>query len=109
IYYYNDNNTSSIPITTTSTIAEYYNRQWYPSSYTYGGEQQPQQYYASKDSFKEAYIDMIREEAEKHFTSLEKIIVDETIDEHISKTSAAVSLPMLPLVDKHQQKGQLNN
>ena len=52
---------------------------------------------------------MIREEAEKLFTSLEKIIVDETIDEHISKTSAAVSLPMLPLVDKHQQKGQLNN
>ena len=45
---------------------------------------------------------MIREEAEKRFTSLEKAIVDETIDEHISETSAAVSLPMLPLHDKQQ-------
>jgi hypothetical protein len=48
---------------------------------------------------------MLREEAEKLFTSLEKIIVDETIDEHISKTSSAVvSLPILPLDDEQQQK-----
>ena len=33
-----------------------------------------------------------------------KILVDETIDEHISKTSAAVSLPMLPSDDKQQQQ-----
>ena len=45
---------------------------------------------------------MLKEESEKLFTSLEKILVDEVIDEHASKTSA--SLPMLPLADKQQQQ-----
>jgi hypothetical protein len=30
-------------------------------------------------------------------------MIDETIDEHISKTSVATSLPMLPLDDEQQQ------
>jgi hypothetical protein len=49
------------------------------------------------------YISMLLEEAEKLFTSLEKIILDDTIDEHASKTSAA-SLPMLPLDEEQQQR-----
>ena len=58
IYYDDDTNTSSIP---TSPKAEYYNIQ-YPS-YTYGGGEQ-QQYYLTKDSFKQAHIDMLKEETE---------------------------------------------
>jgi 4-alpha-glucanotransferase len=92
LIYYNDNNASSITTTSTSTIAEYYNRQYY-TSYTYGGGQQ-QQHYASKDSFRQAYIHMLSEEPEKLFNSLEKILVDEVIDQYLSKTPS--SLPMLP-------------
>jgi predicted DNA-binding protein (UPF0251 family) len=49
------------------------------------------------------YISMLLEEAEKLFTSLEKMLVNETIDEHASKTSAASS-PMLPLDEEQQQR-----
>jgi hypothetical protein len=104
LIYYNDeddnNNAFSIS-PTTSPIAKYYNREYYPSSYTYEGEQQPQQYYLTKDSFKQSCIDMLREEAEKFFTSLEKMLTDEAIDQYVSRTSSS-SLPMLPFDDKQQ-------
>jgi hypothetical protein len=40
--------------------------------------------------------------SEKLFASLEKMLVDEVIDKHVSKTP--VSFPMLPFDDKKQQK-----
>jgi len=86
-----------------SPIAAYYNREYYPSSYTYSEGQQQQQNYLTKDSFKHAYIDMLKEEAEKFFTSLEKMLTDEAVDHYISKTSSS-SLPMLPPDDKQQQQ-----
>ena len=79
LIYHNDDTTSTSSIPTT-TIAEYYNRQYYPS-YTYGVQQQ-QQYFSSKDSFKQAYTSMPLEETERLYTSLEKTIVDATIDEY---------------------------
>jgi hypothetical protein len=45
---------------------------------------------------------MLLNEAEKLFISLEKIMVDEVINEYVSKTSVA-SLPMLSYNDKQQQ------
>jgi hypothetical protein len=42
---------------------------------------------------------MLNEQSEKLFTSLEKMLVDEAIDQYVSRTS---SLPMLQLEDKHQ-------
>jgi hypothetical protein len=94
IYYNDDNNVfSTPPQTTISPIAAYYNR----SSYTYEGGQEQQQYYLTKDSFKQACIDTLNGESEKLFTSLEKILVDEVIDQYASKTS---SLPMLPFCDR---------
>ena len=83
-----------------SPIAAYYNREYYPSSYTYIQGQQQQQNYLIKDSLKQGYIDMLREEAEKLFTSLEKMLVDEAIDKYVSKMSS--SFPVLPLDDKQQ-------
>jgi hypothetical protein len=80
-------------VTTISPIAGYYNR----SSYT---DSQEQQNYLIKDSFKQGYIDMLREEAEKLFTSLEKMLIDEVIDQYISKTPP---LPMLRSDDKQQK------
>jgi arginine utilization protein RocB len=106
LIYYNDdsNNAFSIPPTTISPVAAYYNREYYPSSYTFSQAQQ--QNYLTKDSFKQSYMDMLREEAEKLFTSLEKMLVDEVIDQYVSKTTAASSssLPGLPFDDKQQQK-----
>jgi hypothetical protein len=96
IYYNDDNNVSSIPPQTTiSPIAAYYNRPSYPSSYTNSQGQQDQQDYLTEDSFKQGYIDMLREEAEKLFTSLEKMLLDEVIDQYVSNTPSP-SLPMLP-------------
>jgi hypothetical protein len=96
--YYNEysNNVFSIPPTTISPIAAYYNREYYPSSYTYSQGQQQQQNYVTKDSFKQAYVDMLREYAEKLFTSLEKMLLDEVIDQYVAKTPSS-SLPILPL------------
>jgi hypothetical protein len=48
-------------------------------------------YYHSHDSFIEAYKAMLIEEAEKLYTSMAKRIVDEVIDEYVSKTSASSS------------------
>lgn len=45
---------------------------------------------------------MLREQSEKFFTSLEKMLADEAIDQYVAKTSVA-SLPRLPL-DEQQQK-----
>jgi uncharacterized protein (UPF0147 family) len=102
IYFNDDNNAFSVP-PTISPIAAYYNREYYPSSYTYSQGQQDQQDYLTKDSFKLGYMDMLIEEAEKLFTSLEKILVDEVIEEYVSKTIAsASSFPMLPFDDKQQ-------
>jgi hypothetical protein len=62
----------------------------YSWSYIYqGGAQQQQQNCLTKDSFKHAYINMLKEEAEKLFTSLEKMMVDEVIDQYLSKTLVA--------------------
>ena len=44
---------------------------------------------------------MLREEAEKLFTSLEKMLTDEVIDQYASKTPSS-PLPMLSL--EQQQK-----
>jgi hypothetical protein len=63
--------------------------------------QQQQENYLTKDSFKQAYIDMLNEESEKLFTSLEKMLLDEVIDQYASKTPVTSSLPMLPLT--HEQ------
>jgi hypothetical protein len=65
--------------------------------YIYGGglQQEQQQHYLTKDSFKQPYIDMLKEESEKLFISLEKMLADEAIDQHASKTPSS-SLPMLP-------------
>jgi hypothetical protein len=87
----------SIPPATISPIAAYYNR----SSYTFEGAQLQQQNYLTKDSFKQARIDMLNEESEKLFSGLEKMLVDEVIDQYVSKTS---TLPMLPFDDRQQQK-----
>jgi hypothetical protein len=38
-------------------------------------EVQPQTNYLTKDSFRQAYIDMLRKEAEKLFTSLGKMLI----------------------------------
>jgi hypothetical protein len=38
---------------------------------------------------------MLKEESEKLFISLEKMLADEAIDQHASKTPSS-SLPMLP-------------
>jgi hypothetical protein len=38
---------------------------------------------------------MLKEEIEKFFTSLEKMLVDEAINQYVSNTSPS-SLPMLP-------------
>jgi hypothetical protein len=54
------------------------------SSYTYTGEGEQQEYYLAKDSFKQAHIDMLKEETEKLFTSLEKMLIDESIDHYVS-------------------------
>lgn len=83
-------------------IAAYYNRQYYHPSYTYGGAQQQQQKYFTKDSFKQTYIDLLKEESEKLFISLEKKLIDEVIDQCVSKTSSS-SLPVLQF-DKEQQQ-----
>jgi hypothetical protein len=89
--YYNDDNNNAFSIPPPiSHVAAYYNREYYPSSYTYS---QGQQHYLTKDSFKQGYIDMLNEESEKLFTSLEKMLVGEVIDQYISKTPP---LPMLP-------------
>jgi hypothetical protein len=99
IHYNDDNNTFSItPQTTISPIAAYYNR----SSYTYSEAQQQQQNYLTKDSFKQACIDMLNEQSEKLFTSLEKMLVDEVIDQYVSRTSPS-SLPLISLDDNQQQ------
>jgi hypothetical protein len=60
----------------------------------------------TKDSFKQAYIDILKEQPEKLFTSLEKMLVDASIDQYVSKTSIASpsSLPLLPLDDKQRQQ-----
>jgi hypothetical protein len=60
--------------------AAYYNR----SSFT---DEQQRQPYSSKDSFKQAYIDMLLEETEKLHTSLVKDIVGESISEYVSNTT----------------------
>jgi len=44
---------------------------------------------------------MLNEESEKLFSGLEKMLVDEVIDQYVSKTS---TLPMLPFDDRQQQK-----
>jgi hypothetical protein len=97
LIYYNDGNELSIPPPTISPIAAYYNR----SSYTYSEAQQQEQNYFTKDSFKQGCIDMLNEESEKLFIGLEKMLVNEVIDQYVSRTSPS-SLPMLPLEDKHQ-------
>lgn len=102
LIYHNDENEVSIP-STISPIAAYYNR----SSYTYSEAQQRQQNYFTKDPFKQSYIDMLREESEKLFTSLEKMLVDEVIDQYTSRTSPS-SLPFIPL-DDNQQQGSSNS
>lgn len=103
IYYNDDGNPFSIPPTTISHIAAYYNR----SSYTYSEAQQQQQNYLTKDSFRQCYIDMLREEAEQFFISLEKMLVDEVINECVYKTSvAAASLPTLRLESNNNNKQQ---
>ena len=83
IYYNDDTNTSSIP-STTSPIAAYYNRQYYPSYMYRGREQHQQQDYLTKDSFKQDRLDVLKEESEKLFTSLEKMLVEEAIDQYVS-------------------------
>ncbi|MBV9177419.1 MAG: hypothetical protein JO297_10300 [Nitrososphaeraceae archaeon] len=76
ICYNDDNNVFSMQQPTTSPISAYYNR----SSYTYSQGQQQQQNYLTKNSFKQDYIDMLKEEFEKLSTSLEKMLIDEVID-----------------------------
>jgi hypothetical protein len=106
LIYYNDddNNAFSIP---PSHTAAFYNRLSY-SSYTYGGgvQQEQQQNYLTKDSFKQGYMDMLNEESEKLFTSLEKMLLDEVIDQYVSKTPSP-SLPMLP-PEQHQKESERN-
>ena len=87
----------------------YYNRENYPSTCTDSqGQQEQQQNYLTKDSFKQGYIDMLREEAEKPFTSLEKMLTDEVIDQYAYNISAETSsLPMLPL-EKRQNESEIN-
>lgn len=46
---------------------------------------------------------MLKEQSEKFFTGLQKMLADEVIDHYVSKTSATL-LPMLPFNDKQQQK-----
>ena len=46
-------------------------------------------------------MDMLKDESEKLFTSLEKMLLDEVIDQYASKTSVTSSLPILLLT--HQQ------
>lgn len=48
-------------------------------------------YYPSHDGIIEAYKAMLVEEAEKLYTSMAKRIINEVIDEYVSKTSAASS------------------
>jgi hypothetical protein len=101
LIYYNDDNDNTPPSATASSsqIAAYYNR----SSHTYSEPQQQQQCHLTKDSIKQAYVDTLREEAEKFFTSLEKILTDTAIDQYVSKTlvPSSSSLPMLP--PEHQR------
>jgi hypothetical protein len=47
---------------------------------------------------------MLKEESEKLFTSPEKMLIDEVIDQYVSKTTLASSLPVLPFDDKQQQQ-----
>jgi hypothetical protein len=49
-------------------------------------------------------MDMLREESEKLFTGLEKTLIDEVIDQYVSKTSVAMSLSVLRLDDEEQQQ-----
>jgi hypothetical protein len=76
-------------------------------SITKEGVKQQQQYYLTNNSFKQGYIDMLNEESEKLFTSLEKMLVDEVIDQYVSRTSPS-SLPLIPL-DDNQQQGSYNS
>jgi hypothetical protein len=99
LIYCNDDSDNTPP--SASPIAAYYNRQYYYPSYTCSGQQQC---YLTKDSFKQAYIDMLRKQSEKLFTSLEKMLIDEVIDQYVSKTTLASSLSVLPFDDKQQQK-----
>jgi hypothetical protein len=46
---------------------------------------------------------MLNEESEKLFSSLEKMLVDEAIDQYISKTSAPSSSSLPMLSPEHQQ------
>jgi hypothetical protein len=46
---------------------------------------------------------MLGEQSEKLFTSLEKMLVDEVIDQYAAKTSLS-SLPVLPSDGEQQQK-----
>lgn len=89
-----------------SPIAAYYNRPSCPSSYTDIQGQQQQQYYLTKNSFKQGYIDMLKEESEKLFTSLEKTLTDEVTDQYVYKTPSP-SLPMLP-PEQHQNESEIN-
>jgi hypothetical protein len=64
-----------------------------------------QQNYLTKGSFKQGYIDILNEESEKLFTSLEKMLVDEVIDQYEYKTSvSSSSLPMLQFDNEQQQE-----
>jgi hypothetical protein len=51
-------------------------------------------------------MDMLREEAEKLFTRLEKMLLDEVIGHYVSKTPSP-SLPMLP-PEQHQNESEIN-
>jgi hypothetical protein len=47
---------------------------------------------------------MLKQESEKLFTSLEKMLTDEVTHQYISRTSVALpSLPLIPLDDNQQQ------
>jgi len=108
LIYYNDDSNNAFSISPAiSPIAAYYNRDYYPSSHTYSqGQQGQQNYYLTKESFEQGYIDILKEKSEKLFTTLERMLVDEVIDHYVSKTLAASPsrLSMLPLGDKQQQK-----
>lgn len=49
-----------------------------------------QQLYSSKDSFKQAYMDMLSDEAEKLYTALATHLEDEIINEYASIISVAL-------------------
>jgi len=54
-----------------------------------------------RNSTKQDRLDVLKEESERLFTSLEKMLVDEAIDQYVSKTSSS-SLPLLSFDDKQQ-------